>query len=357
MSAMQSRPFQRFASRTVGALVLVAATAGPLAADEIAFSIDTPLMDQWVYPFNDDPGNRFFMSVFASQLPDGFSPLFDNRDGQALVAFDLAPFVEKGLDPSEYTIVSARLTVRVLNDLAFTYDPTPDSYTSWLQPDDPEFVPDETPGRPLEVFGVGFRNGFNALTFAENTPFSPFGPFGKNTRNAFPIAWNSPRADLDISNSVDELFDPTPMAIGLTDAVNPGELVPADTDFTFDLDVADADVQAYLAQSLADGRVFLVVASLFPAEQEGSGTFPRFYTKENPIVAFGLGEASRLEMSVLVGAAPPPKGDLNGDGVVDGADLGILLNSWGSCVGCAADLNGDGVVDGADLGILLNNWG
>ncbi len=48
-------------------------------------------------------------------------------------------------------------------------------------------------------------------------------------------------------------------------------------------------------------------------------------------------------------------GDLNGDGVVDGADLGILLNNWGG--DGVGDLNGDGVVDGADLGILLNNWG
>jgi len=49
-------------------------------------------------------------------------------------------------------------------------------------------------------------------------------------------------------------------------------------------------------------------------------------------------------------------GDLNGDGVVDGADLGELLSQWGPCVGCSADLNGDGVVDGVDLGILLSNW-
>jgi len=49
-----------------------------------------------------------------------------------------------------------------------------------------------------------------------------------------------------------------------------------------------------------------------------------------------------------------PSADLNGDGVVDGADLGILLNNWGgSGVG---DLNGDGTIDGADLGILLNAW-
>ncbi len=49
------------------------------------------------------------------------------------------------------------------------------------------------------------------------------------------------------------------------------------------------------------------------------------------------------------------RGDLNGDGVIDGADLGILLSGWGSSG--PGDLNGDGVVDGADLGILLGNWG
>lgn len=54
--------------------------------------------------------------------------------------------------------------------------------------------------------------------------------------------------------------------------------------------------------------------------------------------------------------------DLNGDGSVGPADLGILLGSWGNpgCGGalpCAADLNGDGNVGAADLGILLGSWG
>ena len=47
--------------------------------------------------------------------------------------------------------------------------------------------------------------------------------------------------------------------------------------------------------------------------------------------------------------------DLNGDGTVDGQDLGILLGFW-SGTG-PADLNGDGTVDGQDLGILLGSWG
>jgi len=51
-----------------------------------------------------------------------------------------------------------------------------------------------------------------------------------------------------------------------------------------------------------------------------------------------------------------PCADLDGSGTVDGADLGILLEAWGSAGG-PADLNGDGIVDGADLGILLEAWG
>lgn len=50
-------------------------------------------------------------------------------------------------------------------------------------------------------------------------------------------------------------------------------------------------------------------------------------------------------------------GDLNGDGVVNGADLAALLANWGPCAGCPADLNSDGVVNGADLATLLANWG
>ena len=47
--------------------------------------------------------------------------------------------------------------------------------------------------------------------------------------------------------------------------------------------------------------------------------------------------------------------DLNGDGVVNGADLAILLTNWGP-TGGAGDLDGDGDTDGADLATLLTNW-
>ena len=49
-------------------------------------------------------------------------------------------------------------------------------------------------------------------------------------------------------------------------------------------------------------------------------------------------------------------GDLDGDGDVDGADLGLLLGDFGISGPSIADLNHDGRVDGADLGILLGAW-
>jgi dienelactone hydrolase len=55
----------------------------------------------------------------------------------------------------------------------------------------------------------------------------------------------------------------------------------------------------------------------------------------------------------LAPAIPTP--DFNDDGVVDGADLGVLLAAWGPGPS-PADLNEDGVVDGADLGMLLAAW-
>lgn len=62
-------------------------------------------------------------------------------------------------------------------------------------------------------------------------------------------------------------------------------------------------------------------------------------------------------LAQLTIAEPACPADLNGDGFVGGADLAIVLGSWGSCRGCAADLTGDGVVGGADIAIILGFWG
>jgi hypothetical protein len=49
-------------------------------------------------------------------------------------------------------------------------------------------------------------------------------------------------------------------------------------------------------------------------------------------------------------------GDLNGDGSIDVADLGMLLTVYGTN-NPVSDMNNDGIVDAADLGILLGAFG
>ena len=68
------------------------------------------------------------------------------------------------------------------------------------------------------------------------------------------------------------------------------------------------------------------------------------------------------------GCNPPPPdcpSDIDGEGDVDGVDLGTMLANWSipagspGCSGalpCPSDIDGDGDVDGVDLGTLLANW-
>jgi hypothetical protein len=72
----------------------------------------------------------------------------------------------------------------------------------------------------------------------------------------------------------------------------------------------------------------------------------------------GVGPAPIIDRGAYEVQPPPPPAcpcDLDGDEVVDGNDLGVLLGSWGAPG--PADLNGDGLVDGNDLGIMLGAWG
>lgn len=52
----------------------------------------------------------------------------------------------------------------------------------------------------------------------------------------------------------------------------------------------------------------------------------------------------------------PGSPDINGDGIVSGADLTQLLSAWGTS-DPAADCSNDGIVGGADLSLVLSAWG
>ncbi len=336
-------------------------SAGSIAEDIDVF-VDEPTLDRWVYPFNANPGFRTSTPVFGALTSMGFDPAFDNRDGQMLIGFDTAGVVPVGLGPESYHIARLTVSVTVSSDQTFGYDPTPDPVGSWLPPGDPDLVPDRDPGRPVEVFGAGFRYGWTALTFAEDGPFcdscSCFPPNPcVSVRSVFPIDLTGACLERDVSNNVLELFDPIPFAVGTNDGLTAGQLVPLDTVLTFEVDVTDPCIRGYLAQSLDQGMLDLVVASIFPAEQQQSGTFPELYTKENLLVMLDIVDAAQLHLVVSTG----PLGDLDGDGFVGITDFLILLAAWGPCDApcppiCTGDLDADCQVGITDFLLLLANW-
>ncbi len=92
--------------------------------------------------------------------------------------------------------------------------------------------------------------------------------------------------------------------------------------------------------------------------------YARFHAVDLPRELVGLdlvNDATLEQLLLFLGdvANPEPSNidpaDLNADGQVNGADLGLVLAAWGSA-DAAADLDGDGTVNGSDLGLLLAAW-
>jgi|GEM_PF-4690637 len=90
--------------------------------------------------------------------------------------------------------------------------------------------------------------------------------------------------------------------------------------------------------------------------------WPKFFnglTPDNgsagePQSVFELTNANLLASSF---AYTRTQADFTADGVVNGEDLGWLVNFWSQPQWPRIDLNRDGDVNGADLAILLNAWG
>lgn len=351
----------------VGLVVPFVASAQPL---NLTFT--GPTLDRWVYPFNATPGYRNAISVFSALGQESLAgATFDQRDAQMLVGFDtagpLSPAggqVPAGLGECGYSITRCVVRVAVVTDLAFPYDSTYDAWTTYPTMANPQHVDLDPPGRPIELYGAAFRAPFTAETFFEGTSINPGPPFGPSDPPAsddrYVYATDAAGGGArDVSNNVRDEFDPKPFAIGRNAALAEGQLVPANTDFTFELNVTDPEVQLFLRRGLNEGRLRFCITSLQSAVAgggsggPGTGQFATFYAKEN---VFGSGRRARLELTVetsLLG------GDVNGDGVVNGADLSVLLSTFGTQVlpGFAGDLNCDGLVNGADLSVLLSNFG
>lgn len=97
-----------------------------------------------------------------------------------------------------------------------------------------------------------------------------------------------------------------------------------------------------LSQSNVDNVEHLYVRGLQP------GSYVLSVTRDDA-QSIAAGAAVAWFMDV-----PAVFGDLDGNGLVNGADLGLLLGAWATAG--PGDLNGNGIVNGADLGLLLGAW-
>ncbi len=348
---MLKRHASRSAATTSVAFLLCAAAAASGQVFDV--SLARPAADRWMYPFNSTPGARPTASTFGAINEVGF----DDRDAQVVIGFNTAALIPTGQPIENYRLSRLTLRVTVANDLEYAYDPTPDPVSSLYLVTDPQYTPDTDPSRPIELFATGFRGGFTAATFQENSPFSavPTFPPQEGIRNAFAAAVAADGTLTDVSRQVEQRFDATPMAIGTTTAVSPGELVPEGTHFVFDVNLGDPGVARYLGESLAAGRLWLTVTTLQPASggpggPTGETTYPFFYMKENAI-AQALGYEARLEIEGRVGRSA----DFDGSGGVDGDDIVAFFEAWQMGEN-SADFDESGGVDGDDITAFFVAW-
>ena len=269
---------------------LLLATAGLCAAASAGATTFTASGDRWMYPFNGSPGVEPTASLFGAPG----DPTFDDRDGQYLLDFTTSGSIAPGQGAANYVITSARLTLTLKPEGqqgTWNYDPTYDSYTTYGAGTDTDS------GRPIEAYGVGYRNGFTTSTFTETSAFSPPGAPAPRVRNAYPTDYAGGVAR-DVSDNVRDGFDTNPFDIGTIAGLSPGDLAPGGAEVVFDLTLTP-DVLAYLQNRLNGGEVDLMVSAIFPASLGGPTTYPRFETKDG--LAAGV---ARLDLDARVVPEP-----------------------------------------------------
>lgn len=283
-------------------LLLVALVTGAdrVSAQLFHFQPERPTLDRWMYPFDFEPGTKSYAPTYGS-----FDPRFDTRDAQFLLGWDTAGLIATNAGPARYLLRSVRVTVTTMApfppNLPFVYDPTHDAFPTYLT-NQPGFVPDSDPGRPIELFGAGFRNDWTPATFLETSSYGSLGAISSGTisigtRNVFAAMFDTNGLLADIANNVGQRnagwtnapFEVQPWAVGTTTNAAPGADMPDGGKMVFDVDLSDPLIVSYLQKSLDEGRLRLFISSLSPAGQStpggtgigGVGAYPRWATKEN----------------------------------------------------------------------------
>lgn len=320
--------------------------AGATGPTLITYSSSAPVVDRWMYPFSTRPCTELQAPIFSAPFAG-----FDDRDAELLLGFRTSDSVPAGLERQRYKILGGTVTVTVANDLQATYNPNAESWRSALPATDPRFVPKiQASGWPIEIFGVGYRNGFNEATnpFQQCSAFggAPVVPPAQGARNAFVATFDSAGNATDLSNQLKQGVNGEPMAIGLTNSVSAGAKIPSGTTLSFDLAGITSSNRAYLQRSLARGRVMLAVSSLEPTTGgPGGGTGGVTY----PILATTRAGFAEFNPSLTLLVAITCAADFNADGVVDTTDFVRFVASYNELLDAEGDLNDDGQTDQDDF--------
>jgi hypothetical protein len=318
----------RFAAQGPHSSLVAARLDVQFKPDALELVQDEPAHDRWNYPFNATPGTRAVASTFGSAEEGGRL-----RHGVYIVGFDTAPALEAGRDAAAYEIISAKVTLMTSSNFEVVYDPSADPVFSYLNHDHSQYASDEDPGRPLELFGTGFRNGYTPLTWTETAAYAP--PGGE--RNVYPVTWNAEGSELDASMNVNDQapYEAEPFAVGTIAGLAPGEPLPFETPVVFEMNLDQPGARLYLQHGLHLGRLVFAVTSLHRGGQ-GVRTFPEYYTRDSLI-----GDAPKLELTVYLHdhqevitltAAPGSNPGALRFPVAEGASYGIRwstdLKSW-----------------------------
>jgi hypothetical protein len=294
-----------------------------LEAKAVVFEILEPAGDKYMYPFIADPtfgGDRDYASTFGAYGSiDDPSFNFDDRDAQFFLDFDTSSFATPGQGASNYQVRELVVTVVVQNNNAFYYDPSPDALSTFTGGSS-----DADPGRPVELYGVGYRSGWSLLSFNEDSLFqtesSSVGQANWNRkRNAFAIDFDSNGQPRDVSNNVEENFEPQPWAVAdspgymalsgayMEESLAPGSLVAEGRVLRFNLNVSNPRIRQYLQEGLHAGRLHLMISSLMGTFR-GSTDVPKFYTKESTLHDPDVGSylAAQLYGEVILSSAGAP---------------------------------------------------
>ena len=271
-------------------------------------AIDNPSDDRWTYPRNGTPGTRNLAPVFGYISGDG-EEIEAVRLGQLVVGYDTSGVIPVGLNREQYKIKSVIVEATVALDKQFKYDGTRDDYSLYNGVDDTV--------SPVELFGAGFRNGYDALNWDEEVPLKDD---GVEENNIYSIGF-----DGDIAIDVDTFSFNTPhsarpFAIGTIEGLEQDDLVPEDSVFVFKLDLENSAVSNYIAEGLGNGKLYFTLSQILYEElEEGGKGHPDIYTKDHIL---GEGVRVMIEYELL----PPVKKPAYL--TMDRLSGGKLLISW-----------------------------